>query len=43
MTVSCSIGKVFLVLTDTEHLLIARGFGPDDLDEKLKRSGHAER
>ncbi|MCK4292050.1 MAG: hypothetical protein KAY65_02550 [Planctomycetes bacterium] len=32
-----------LALTDAEHLLIARGFGPDELDEKLKKSGHAER
>lgn len=30
-------------LTDTEHLIIATGFGPDELDEKLKKSGHAER
>jgi hypothetical protein len=43
MFVRCSIRRVFLVLTDTEALLIARGFGPEDVHEKLKRSGHAER
>ncbi len=30
-------------LTDAEHLVIARAFGPDELDEKLKKSGHAKR
>lgn len=33
----------WLVLTDTEHTITAEGFDLNDLDEKLKRSGHVER
>jgi len=29
-------------LTDAEHLLIAMGVGPDELDRKLKKSGDAK-
>jgi hypothetical protein len=41
MTLGYSIGKVFMVLAVAEHVLIARGFEADDLNEKLKASGHA--
>jgi len=33
----------WLVLSDTEHTITAEGFDLSELDEKLKRSGHAER
>jgi len=32
-----------LALTDAEHLLIAKGFGPDELDQKLRESNCAKR